>query len=571
MVSIGKLNYELGLDTKDFVKGAKATQQEMRAQRRIMRETDTAADKYEKSWKDIQNAYKKGHISADRARRALDKLNDEFKKSDKVFDKVVVGGNKWSKSLNGMLPSISAVTVGTLGAEAAMKAFSMAIGAARSIANALAEQFPLIDEIAKVSRRLGIATEELIGFRFAAAQMSGMAGGEVDQALQRMIRRISQAANMSGEAKAALEELGLSASQLNKDPMQALFQIADALAQVESQADRVRLAQKLFDSEGVKLVTTLQEGRNALIGYQEAARELGLTFSEIDAAKVEELNDSLHTMEMAIQGIKTQAAIAIADDLNGALQGTLELVKAITPYMQTIMRGGMEMATMYETGMFQGFGSAAAGPLGGAVGGGMVQGVRSAGLWGHTVMQPLKERERELDQQMRDLEKKRKKAETQDLASPEEEVEYDAFGTGFGNGPAENTWESLWDSMEDNTAEMEKERADRKRHNEAMDKLYEAERKTYEEQLAQIDKEIEAAKKAEEDRLEHNKRVKESRDHDILVAAGSQRARTMELRARGFGPKKEVQQVRIADDQLDELVKERETIVEMEDEVGRPV
>ena len=540
MVSIGKLNYELGLDTKDFVKGAKATQQEMRAQRRIMRETDTAADKYEKSWKDIQNAYKKGHISADRARRALDKLHGEMRQGTKSSSPLI-------GQLKGMAPSLSGMGPAALAAGAGIAIFAAELKAFQFISEQIASQFPLIDETAKAARAIDIATESLIAFRHQANLMSGVDAPVVDKALKDMQRNIGDAiANPAGQTAKLLKRLGGNAAELARDPEAALRFFADAIKNAKTQAEALEIAQVAFGRGGKDLVTTLRGGSEAIEQYRKEAEALGIAFSDIDARMIEEVNDNFARMEMHLQGIKTQAALAIGDELNSALIITLELIKAMPEYFSKI---AAQLQAVRE----------AAGPLGDmAIGfAGAITGAAGA----EAIVRPVAEqatRQVELDAQLAEQRKKR-----------EEEAEAVAAADVDANGAA---WEMPKEGPFDAAyEEAERERADRKRHNDAMDSLYEKEKATYEKQLEQIDKEIEDAKKAEEDRLEHNKRVKESRDHDILVAAGSQRARTMELRARGFGPKKEVQQVRIADDQLDELVKERETIVEMEDEVGRPV
>ena len=63
------------------------------------------------------------------------------------------------------------------------------------------------DEIGKLSTRLGISTEALSQLRHVA-DLSGVSFDAMSQALQRQGRRISEAAAGTGEAKAALEELG---------------------------------------------------------------------------------------------------------------------------------------------------------------------------------------------------------------------------------------------------------------------------------------------------------------------------------------------------------------------------
>ena len=190
---------------------------------------------------------------------------------------------------------------------AAGVAASAAIGAA-----IFKTQAATIDQLAKTSDKLGIATEKLAGLRLAAEQ-TGVSSQTMDMALQRMTRRLSEAASGGGEAVKAIDELGLSAVDLaNKSPDEALKTIADALEGVENQSDKVRLAFKFFDSEGVSLVNTLNGGSEALEGFQTKAEQLGIALSRVEAAKVEQANDALNEASKLVSGVLQQATIEIA-------------------------------------------------------------------------------------------------------------------------------------------------------------------------------------------------------------------------------------------------------------------
>ena len=120
------------------------------------------------------------------------------------------------------------------------------------------------DELAKTADKLGVTTEALSGLRHAA-ELTGVSTGTMDMALQRFTRRAAEAAKGTGEAKGALQELGIDAESLVRLPLdQQMNVVADAMQGVGTQSDRVRLAMKLFDSEGVALVNTLGGGADAL-------------------------------------------------------------------------------------------------------------------------------------------------------------------------------------------------------------------------------------------------------------------------------------------------------------------
>jgi hypothetical protein len=165
-----------------------------------------------------------------------------------------------------------------------------------------------VDNLAKTADKLGVTTEALAGLQHAA-EISGVSTETMNMALQRMTRRVAEAAMGTGEAKGALEELNLNADALAKLPLdQQMNIVADAMQGVEKQSDRVRLAMKLFDSEGVALVNTLAGGSDGLKEMAEEASKLGIAISRVDAAMIEEANDNVTRAKSVFQGFGNQIA-----------------------------------------------------------------------------------------------------------------------------------------------------------------------------------------------------------------------------------------------------------------------
>lgn len=195
---------------------------------------------------------------------------------------------------------------------AALTTFVAGAAAAALSTRSLVDQFAQIDKLAKTADKLGETTEALAGFQFAAEQ-TGVAGDTAAVGLQRMVRRISAAAQGTGEARKALLELGLSAERLAQmTPTEAFKEIADAMNRVQSAGDRVRLTFALFDTEGVNLVNTMRLGSDGLAAMQAEAERLGITISRTAAADVEAANDAIHKMGLAAQGLTRTLAVQLA-------------------------------------------------------------------------------------------------------------------------------------------------------------------------------------------------------------------------------------------------------------------
>lgn len=175
-----------------------------------------------------------------------------------------------------------------------------------------------IDVLAKTGDQLGINTEKLIGLQHAAAQTAGMTEDQFNKSLQTMVKGLSEASVGTGEAKDAIEQLGLSAAELNSmSPDQAMYAISDAMAGVSNQGDRVRIAMKLFGEEGSKLVNTLGSGSELLREYQTEAEALGIALNRIDAAQVEAANDSIDRATKVATGFGQALTVAAAPAIEG--------------------------------------------------------------------------------------------------------------------------------------------------------------------------------------------------------------------------------------------------------------
>jgi hypothetical protein len=175
-----------------------------------------------------------------------------------------------------------------------------------------------VDALAKVSDRLGIATQSLAGLQHAA-NLAGIENKTLEKSLQNLAVGVSDAADGSGVAKDALIQLGLSAALLEKMPVdQQMLKVADAMQGVELQADKVRLATELFGARGVSVLNMIGEGSQNLVEMAKEADHLGIAINRVDAAQIEAANDSVERAKTVFTGLGNQLADAfspIIDDV----------------------------------------------------------------------------------------------------------------------------------------------------------------------------------------------------------------------------------------------------------------
>jgi len=211
------------------------------------------------------------------------------------------------------------------------------------------------DALAKQADKLGLTTQALAGLRHAA-ELTGVSSGDLDTALQRMTRRLAEAAQGTGSARSAIQDLGLDARALAaQSPDQAFRAITEAMQGVESQSDKVRLAFKLFDSGGVGLINTMAGGVEALDEYAREVELLGVALDRVDAAKIEAANDSIYRLQTVVRGAGLSITASLAPYLEAAADWFTELAKrsggfgdVTSTVLATVLRGTAQLIDTFR-------------------------------------------------------------------------------------------------------------------------------------------------------------------------------------------------------------------------------
>lgn len=155
-----------------------------------------------------------------------------------------------------------------------------------------------IDNLGKTSAKLGIAAKDLEALRYAAS-FAGVETRTLDMAMQRFTRRLAEARKGTGEAKSALQEMGIALTNADgsaRSQVEVLNDVADSFSAIVDPSDKVRLAFKLFDAEGVSMVNMLEQGSTALSNITQQFNDFGLSLNDEQIKQVEKTNDRLEAM-----------------------------------------------------------------------------------------------------------------------------------------------------------------------------------------------------------------------------------------------------------------------------------
>ena len=250
----------------------------------------------------------------------------DYKIRIKAIDSTKAAFDKVTKGLKG---------IGSVAGRASMgvaKVGVAATAAATALAALVKVNVDFMDKLGKTADKLGIEVEFLQAMRFAAEQ-TGVKVEALDMGLQRFIRRAAEAAQGTGEAKRAFEQLGIQLTDDNgnlKDTRDLFFEVADGIANATISAEQVRLSFKFFDSEGVALVNTLKNGSKGLREFEQEAENLGIIISKQSIAKAKMFAESLNVLKKQITAISaniTAAFIPVLEDVSEKLQTILADMK----------------------------------------------------------------------------------------------------------------------------------------------------------------------------------------------------------------------------------------------------
>ena len=210
-----------------------------------------------------------------------------------------------------------------------------------------------VDRLGKTADKLGINVELLQQMRFAAEQ-TGIAQNTLDMALQRFIRRVGEAQNGTGEAKAALEELGIELKNTDgsfRSTKDVLFDVADGIKNTEDASTRLRLSFKFFDSEVAALFNTLKGGSEGLEGFFTEAESAGLLLDNQTVKAFEKFKD---TSNILFKQISTLTKYVVASFLP-ILQAMVERFSSLIESSSKAVGGFKELGRTIAVGMVNSF------------------------------------------------------------------------------------------------------------------------------------------------------------------------------------------------------------------------
>jgi len=233
----------------------------------------------------------------------------------KGLDKASRKSKSFSGGLKGMIGPLLAIGGAVLAAKKAFGAFSGA--------------FDDIDKIAKFSQQTGMATESLVALHHAGG-LAGVGADKVDKGIQKMSVNIGKAKAGSTAIQGELASLGISMADIGRmSPAEQFETLSAKIGAIEDPARRADLAMKLFGKSGLELIPLMKGGAGAIAAARKEAEELGMSFSAVDAAKIEEANDAWSKVKMVGTGVVRMFAVHLAPAMTKVSAVFVEVGKVV--------------------------------------------------------------------------------------------------------------------------------------------------------------------------------------------------------------------------------------------------
>ena len=176
------------------------------------------------------------------------------------------------------------------------------------------------DEIDKTAERIGITREEVQRLRFAESQLTD-SSGQVDRAMARLGRRA--VANEENFRSLGIEVRDASGGF--RGIREILDDVADAIANAETNAEALNIAQETMGQSGRDLVPMFREGAEGLRRMGREADNMGQIISEDTVQRLADANDQIDQLTTRLRILFAEGAGRFMDFGEGIGEGVAKM------------------------------------------------------------------------------------------------------------------------------------------------------------------------------------------------------------------------------------------------------
>lgn len=170
----------------------------------------------------------------------------------------------------------------------------------------------------EMSQKTGIAVETLSAFS-AVGKIFGVDAESMGKALEKMNKSVFAAATAGETAKNAYTRLGIAIKDTDgaiRPTSDILLDVADKFSKMPNGVAKTALAMQIFGKAGAEMIPFLNEGKDGIKEYTEAASKMGAVLSEQAAASAHQFQKDLALVKLGVEGVENKIMTALVPSLN---------------------------------------------------------------------------------------------------------------------------------------------------------------------------------------------------------------------------------------------------------------
>ena len=173
------------------------------------------------------------------------------------------------------------------------------------------------NKIYEMSQKTGVAVETLSGFA-AVGKIFGVNAEEMGKALEKMGKSAFAAGSAADETKTAYGRLGISVKDANgqmRPTSDLLLDVSEKFSNMPDGVTKTALAMQIFGKAGAEMIPFLNEGKDGIKEYTDAAEKMGAVLTEKSAAAAHQFTKDLSLMELGVTGVENKIMDALVPTL----------------------------------------------------------------------------------------------------------------------------------------------------------------------------------------------------------------------------------------------------------------
>ena len=197
----------------------------------------------------------------------------------------------------------------------ALAGVAMAGAAAAGVGALTRSSLTFVDQQAKLARSIDGSIDALRALQLAGND-AGVSSDTLNASMQKLGTKLVEANVKGGASAKALDRMGLSAKNLLAlDVDERLATIADRAKELGWSATKTSQFLLEMGVESKEMALLVAQGGDAIRAARKEVKDLGLSLSAVDAAKVEVANDAMSRIKLTTEALGNRLAVTFAPAL----------------------------------------------------------------------------------------------------------------------------------------------------------------------------------------------------------------------------------------------------------------